>query len=51
MQSTDEKKKYHSPKLVELGSHSSLVAAGGDSTDIDGTYLRDGLRFATFGTS
>jgi hypothetical protein len=51
MNNQSDKKEYRAPELVELGSHSALVAAGGDSTDIDGTYLRDGQRFATFGVS
>lgn len=49
MKSFSDKKAYSSPRLVELGSHGAIVAAGGASFDIDGSYVRDGQRFFTAG--
>lgn len=41
---------YQAPKLVLLGRHSDIVAAGGASSDVDGTFYEDGKKFASFGT-
>ena len=44
------KKVYSSPKVGSLGQHADLVAAGGASRDVDGTFYRDDEKFASFGT-
>ena len=44
------KLKYETPKISVLGRHGDIVAAGGASSDVDGTFYEDGKKFAEFGT-
>ena len=43
------KKTYVAPQLQELGEHSVIVKANGNTfTDIDNTYIQDNKSYATF---
>ena len=41
---------YKTPSITVLGKHGDIVAAGGASADVDGTFYEDGKKFQSFGT-